>query len=73
MPDWRELYSTALIETNPSHLAILLDQTETVIFRRLEELNQSSDGHIERREINDTLNKILRLRMQKLGWPAFPK
>jgi hypothetical protein len=73
MPDWRELYSTAVMEPNPSHLATLLDGAEAAIFFRLQELNQSPDGHLERREINEALNKILRLRMQRLGWPDFPK
>lgn len=72
MPDWRELYSTAVIEPNPSHLAFLLNEAEAAaIFLRLEELNQRPEGHVERREINEAMNKIIGLRTQKLGWPDF--
>jgi hypothetical protein len=73
IPDWRELYSAAVMEPNPSHLATLLDDAEAALFRRLQVLSQNPDGRLERREINEALNKILRLRMQKLGWPDFPK
>jgi hypothetical protein len=69
MSDWRELYSTAVTQRNPSHLTIRLDGAEAAIFFRLQELNQSPDGHLERSEIDAAIKNILRLRIEKLGWP----
>jgi hypothetical protein len=69
MLDWRELYSSAITESNPIYLDLLLQKTETAIFFRMHELNQSPDGYFERREISGALKNMLNLRIEKLGWP----
>jgi hypothetical protein len=69
MVDWRELYSSAVNESNPVYLDLLLQKTETAIFFRIHELNQCADGYFERREISEALRNMLNLRIEKLGWP----
>ena len=71
MLDWRELYSTALTESNPVYLELLLRKTETAIFFRIQELNRSTDGYFERQEITSALKTILNVRIERLGWPNF--
>ena len=43
MGDWRELYKTTLLETNPTQLERLITETEDAIFQRRRELAGSSD------------------------------
>jgi hypothetical protein len=43
MPDWRELYKTAVLETDPTQLKQRITETEAAIFMRLEELAENSD------------------------------
>jgi hypothetical protein len=55
MPDWKELYSAVVHETNPIEVDRLIKEATSAIERRSEELKQSPDGHIERQEIEDAL------------------
>ena len=48
MADWRELYKTTLLETNPTQLERLITETEDAIFQRRRELAGSSDNKNER-------------------------
>lgn len=69
MSDWRELYSSALLETNPEYLELLLRKTEHAIHLRMQELILNPDGQNERRETYEALKNILNLKAEKLGWP----
>jgi hypothetical protein len=69
VPNWRELYDVATIETNPQFQLKRLDEAEAAIWMRLRELDKSSDGHVERHEIEVAAVTILAMRTEKLGWP----
>jgi hypothetical protein len=51
MADWRELYKTTLLETNPTQLERLMTETEDAIFQRRRELAENSGSKKERRKI----------------------
>ncbi len=51
MADWRELYKTAVLETNPTQLERLIRETEDAIFLRVRELAGSSESAKERRKM----------------------
>jgi hypothetical protein len=70
MPDWRELYQAARIETNRNVLELLMDDTETAMWKRLRELDRGTNGTAERREIELASQELLSMRITKLGWPA---
>lgn len=81
MTDWRELYATALIETNLQYLAVFLSEAEDAILQRAKELTNHIHRKaeptelkkaleiIERGELEKALETINQLRVEKLGWP----
>ena len=70
MPDWRELYQVVIDETNPKSLELLMNDLEAAIWKRLREIDGNSNGTNERHEIAQASNKLLTLRIEKLGWPS---
>ncbi|MGA7622065.1 MAG: hypothetical protein WB630_01640 [Candidatus Acidiferrales bacterium] len=77
MPDsysassWKEFYSRALIETDADKLIELIHATEGAMFRRWQELADSSDHHEEKSEMEVATAALLSIKSQKLGWPGF--
>ncbi len=69
MADWRELYKTAVLETNPAQLERLITEAEAAIFLRFQELAMSSDGVGELRDIEAATAGLLSLKIEKLHWP----
>lgn len=55
MSYWRELFSSALLETNPECLELLLAKTETAISEQV--------------EMEKAAKIILAIRTEELGWP----
>jgi len=69
MAEWRELYRTAVLETNPTEMERLIREAETAILRRISDLTQSPDHNGERKEIADASTALIVLKREKLGWP----
>ena len=69
MPDWHILYEAVVGETNPSVFERLVFETEDAIWRRLRELSKNPDGPLELSAISDAVEVILRLKVERLGWP----
>ena len=68
MADWRELYKTTLLETNPTQLERLITETEDAIFQRRRELTGSSDNKKERLKLAEASVAVWTLNSEKLCW-----
>jgi len=69
MLDWRDFYKTAVLETNPKLIERWIGEAEAAIFLRQQELAPLSDGAVERQEMAEAAKVLLRLKIEKLGWP----
>ena len=69
-PSWQALLRDAQAESDPVKLIEKLCNVEEGIFLRSQELNFSSDGRDEEEAIRKALAELLRIRTEKLGWPA---
>jgi len=67
MADWRELYKTTLLETNPTQLERLMTETEDAIFQRRRELAESSGSKKERRKIAQASAALWTLKTESLS------
>ena len=63
MPDWRELYATIFLETNPTNLEKLIPQVERAVFERILELSQSANGAGELNELIRAFGALLGLKI----------
>jgi len=57
-PEWQKTYHDALLELNPQKLAQLVNEVETAILSRLQELRIGSDSRLEAQAIEDALNGL---------------
>jgi hypothetical protein len=69
MRDWRTLYTAALAETDITALADLVYKTEEAITLSLQEFVRTSPGSAELSELRAAANQLLRVKVQRLGWP----
>jgi hypothetical protein len=68
-PDWQNEYQTALIEVDPAKLGMSIEAAEAAIHRRLQQLSQNSDHHVERQVIEDALRSLRFLKKKESGTP----
>ena len=66
---WKELYLSALIESDKEKLTGLIQAIEGAIASRSQELLNSPDHHQERSEMATANAALLSIKTQKLGWP----
>jgi hypothetical protein len=65
---WRCEYAAALAEKNKPALFKRVEIAEAALFNRQEALMQSSDGHIELREIASALKNLRRVKRDVLNF-----
>ena len=70
-PGWRESYKEALSEFDPGKLAERVADAEMSILFRMQALQTSSDGHVERKAIGEALNGLRTLQTEKLNYPGW--
>ncbi len=68
MADWRQLYAATIVETNPDHLDLLLEETLRAIEARLDELLKLKGYDDERREIHEASKSLLILKADRRVW-----
>lgn len=66
---WRQIYQQALGETDPDKLLEHVYAAEEAICERWKELATSPDDH-ELRAINLAVQGLLKIKLEKLKWPA---
>ena len=68
-PGWRKSYKEALSEFDPGKLPARVADAETAILFRMQALETSFDGHVERQAIGEALNGLRTLQREKLNYP----
>ena len=68
-PEWRETYIEALSEFDPSKLAGRVARAETAILFRMQALETSFYGHVERQAIDEALMGLRTLQRERLDYP----
>ena len=69
MAEWRILYEAAVDEANPGVFERLVYETEDAICWRLRELSGNMSDPLEVNEISEAAKNILKLKIERLGWP----
>jgi hypothetical protein len=69
---WHEPYQAALLEFDPEKLKEKIAAAEAAIFQRFQELAGETDHSEERTSLQDALNAIRALQIQKLGYQRSP-
>lgn len=72
-PEWQKAYRDALLEVHLGKLPARIFEAETAIVMRLEALQANSDGHRERKAIQDAVSGLRVLQREKLDYPAWEK
>ena len=70
-PGWRKSYNEALSEFDPGKLVERVADAEMAILYRMQALQTSSDGHVERKAIGEALNGLRTLQTEKLNYPGW--
>jgi hypothetical protein len=68
MRTWRELYSAAVLETDPDQLGHRIEEATNAIFRRDEELDHSAEVDAEREEMARASEALLVLKADYQTW-----
>jgi len=69
-PKWQQKYEALLLEVDPQKLAVLVEEVETAMFYRYQELSFSSDGHDERHALAEAATSLLVVEKEILGFPG---
>jgi hypothetical protein len=72
-PTWQHEYQAALVELDREKLKGRVAAAETAIYKRLQQLSQSSDDFAERRVIEDALHSLRVLKRDELKYPDWEK
>jgi hypothetical protein len=72
-PTWQHEYQAALVELDREKLKGRVAATETAIYKRLQQLSQSSDDFAERQAIEDALHSLRVLKRDELKYPDWEK
>jgi hypothetical protein len=71
--DWQRLLQELLAEANPIALRSKADDLETALYFRGQELHANADGDAERKALHEAGHTLLKIRVEKLGFPLDPK
>ena len=66
-------YNAALVEADREKLKERVEAAETAIYKRLQQLSQSSDDLAEKQVIEDALHGLRVLKRDELGFPDWEK
>ena len=72
-PEWQNEYQAALVELDREKLPELVAAAETSIYKRLQQISQSSDDQAERQAIEDAVAGLRILKRDSLGFPDWGK
>ena len=66
-PEWQIPAQEVLLETNREQLSRRVQEAEAKISERLQQLQQSRDGHHERDAINHALSLVQNIKRERLA------
>ena len=67
---WQQQYEALLLEVDPQKLTALVEEVETAMFFRFQELTTNPDGHVERHALAEAANSLLVVKREILGFPG---
>lgn len=67
--DWQLPLQDVILEFNLDRLRVKIQQVETQIFERLQQLQASKGGAVERQAINNALDLLRTLKHERLNYP----
>jgi len=68
-PEWRRPYQAALLECDPKKLAMCIEEAETAVYERLQQLSESQDGQAERQLIDGAIRALKIIKRDSLNFP----
>jgi hypothetical protein len=68
MRTWRELYSAAVLETDPGQLSQRIEEATNAMFLRDEELEHTAEAEAEREEMARASEALLVLKTDYQTW-----
>jgi len=68
-PAWQLPLHDAVMESNLDKLPAKIQHVEALIFERLQQLQTSNDGFVERKAINDALDLLRTVKNNRLEFP----
>jgi hypothetical protein len=71
--EWQNEYAAALVELDREKLSQRVEAAETSIYKRLQQISQSSDDQTERQAIEDAVAGLRILKRDSLGFPDWDK
>jgi hypothetical protein len=71
-PSWQQSYREALLEFDLEKLQQKVEAAESAIFLRMQEMAGRSDGHAERRALQDAFSALRSLQIERLNYPKLP-
>ena len=69
MADWREVYRSALEQTESGRFDRLAYEAEAAIVKRMLDISTSSDHYAECYEMEKAVTRLLALRVVRIRWP----
>jgi hypothetical protein len=66
---WQTPLQGVILEFDPEKLPEKIQKMETLIFERLRQLDQGTDGQSERQAINDALSTLRIIKRDRLAYP----
>jgi hypothetical protein len=69
LPEWERLIQLAETEPDLEKATAYVEEAESALFFRLNELVHSSDGHLESEVLDRATDRLLRIKSEKLNWP----
>jgi hypothetical protein len=71
MRTWREVYSAAVLETDPNRLDQLIEETTNAMLQREKELVSNPDADAERQEMARASEALLVLKNDQQSWREY--
>lgn len=68
-PEWQIPLQEAVLEFDRDKLREKIEEVETRIFERGQQLYQASDGRAERQALNDAVSILRIIKRDRLGFP----
>jgi hypothetical protein len=68
-PEWQTPLQELILEFDSEKLRVKIQNVETLIFERVQQLRQECDARIEQEAINDALSVLRTIKRDKLGYP----
>jgi hypothetical protein len=65
---WQEVFEQ-FTAADPKTLAERMHEVEALLSSRLQALVHSTDGHLEKQALRESIQKLERIQIEKLGYP----